>query len=177
VPPPPGPISGNPGLNTSGFDNSGWNYPGIYNSIAQMGLTIVAENVLIVDANSKWVNTGINVNPGEQIWIDSRANGNWQINQCPVMDANGYPPNTSSLAPYLVDQSASIGELIGCVGTPPSVPPSSGGITSQQFFAVGDTLMNFPVTGTGVVSMQINDNDCHTTSGTGLQEVRIIVTR
>jgi hypothetical protein len=93
------------------------------------------------------------------------------------MDANGYAPNNTSLASCLTDKDAAIGSLIGCVGTPPTVAPESGGVSSPQFFGVGDTLMNFPVTGTGVLSMQINDNDCHSTSGTGQQEVRVIVTR
>jgi hypothetical protein len=171
VPIPPGTIVS--ASNLSGFDNSGWNYPGIYDAIARAGQTIVAENVLIVDANAPWVTTGITVSPGETIWLDTRANGVWSTSTTSgLFNANGYP---TGLPQYNVDASAVQGALIGCVGTPPVVAVASGGINSPQFFVAGQTLTMYPVTGTGTIYLQNNDN--YLPDDMGQQLVRIIITR
>lgn len=66
--------NGNGGVSNVG----GWNYPNLYQMIADAGQTVVDEDVLQVFANNpNWTVTDLNVQPGDKIWIDYRADGLW----------------------------------------------------------------------------------------------------
>ncbi|HEY9715716.1 MAG TPA: hypothetical protein V6C72_19735 [Chroococcales cyanobacterium] len=159
-----------PGAN-NGMEMSGWNYPQIYQQIAAAGQKIVAENVIIVNGTDNWISTGINVSPGETLWIDSRADGDWSTSPTQTLfDATGVIGTDQNR----VLSTAQIGSLIGAVGTPPVTAVASGGTTSPNLFAVGKTLTMYPVAGTGVVSMMINDD--YRSDNSGQQFVRVIAT-
>jgi hypothetical protein len=156
-----------------GLDNSGWNYPGIYDAIKAAGQTVVAENVLVVKGTDDWVNTGLNVNPGQTVWVDSRADGAWSNNPGPkTFDANG---EANGMTAWKVYSGAYAGALIGCIGPPPTTTAQTGPINSSQLFSIGKTLTSHPVTGSGQISLMINDN--YRPNNQGLQVVRIIITQ
>ena len=156
-----------------GLNNSGWNYPNIYDAIAQAGQKVLAENVLIVKGTDDWVNTGLNVSPGQIVWVDSRADGAWSNNPGPTtFDANG---EANGMAAWKVFSGAYPGALIGCIGLPPATTAATGALSSSQLFGVGKTLTSHPVTGSGAISLMINDN--YRPNNQGLQVVRIIITQ
>ena len=122
-------------------------------------------NVFIVQAvNPNWTSAGVNVGNGQRIWVDTQSIGLWDaypVGIYPPGDANRfyyiYPGYTYALdtAPNL-----SPGALVGKVGT------------NTPFF-VGDVLVNYALSGTGPLSMIINDS--YYPDNTGAQMVRVIV--
>ena len=61
-------------------DALSWNNPNVYNQIAGTGETIVAQTVITVYGNGNgFTPTNINVNPGENLWIDTHAAGAWGV--------------------------------------------------------------------------------------------------
>lgn len=123
---------------------SGWNYPNIYAMIAAAGQTVVDEDVLRVFGNNAyWTPTTLNVQQGDKIWIDYRADGVWSIspvNLRPTTDANGYQNEPNSA--FGIKYGAMIGRL-GAGGTP---------------FFLGKQQWNFTPPGNGTFYLAMNDD-------------------
>ncbi len=65
-------------ISVAGQTTEPWNRPKIYEEIESSGQKIVDHTVIQVPANnSGWTYSGINVAPGQQVWIDFRADGVW----------------------------------------------------------------------------------------------------
>ena len=77
-----------------GTNSSGWRNPQIYQLIATAGKTIVQENVVtIYGFDQNWGSggyTGVTVNAGEQVWLDTQAEGDWTL-----YGAYGYTTETT----------------------------------------------------------------------------------
>jgi hypothetical protein len=178
-----------------------WRDPAIFTQIAAAGKTVVTVNVVVVPATANptnplnpWYPTGITVQPGQTVWIDTQATGSWGWPPTPPWsgvssDANGVAGRAGPLDGQLNDMM-----LIGYVGAnppPPQIPyvgwncPPSGIPTngvpgsiyplgSPNFIPSGNTLLNYPITLSGPISLASNDD---TTGDTGSQMVRIIITQ
>lgn len=159
------------GLETPGTltecTDSGWNYPQIYQLIAAAGQTVIEEDVLQVYANnSDWTDTGIEVQPGQKVWIDLRSDGTWTLfggagSKIPYVDADGYGGNTCG--PW----GLTTGILMGRMG-------------SNTPFEVGRFELNLAPPGTGRLALQMNDYGNglpQHSDNSGMQTVRIIVTQ
>jgi hypothetical protein len=76
---------------------SAWNYPQIYQLIEANGQTVVETNVFQVYCdNYIYTDSGVSVTAGEQVWLDTTANGQWDVwPGCPYGDltctADGNP--------------------------------------------------------------------------------------
>ncbi|MGH9550549.1 MAG: hypothetical protein ACRD3W_14310, partial [Terriglobales bacterium] len=147
----------------NGIDDSGWNYPDIYRVIKRAGQTIVDQDVLQVPAkDANWTGTTIVVQPGEKLWIDLRSTGQWTTwtGVRPLTDANGatfLPPDGP--APNVPE-----GTLVAKVGTGPA-------------FKVGTSFMNYAPGQSGKVQLIDNDQANAYNDNSGVQTVRIILTR
>ena len=163
--------------------NATWRNPGVFKEIQALGQTVVTLNVVMVPAATTgsplnpWVNTGLIVQPGQMVWIDTQAQGTWN-----GLDANGNPnPPFGPIDGLLPNMS-----LIGWAGAnPPQFPfagwnwlkPKKTLIDAQgapNFIPSGNSLLNYPVTIPGPISLAVNDD---TLGDTGYQVVRIIVTQ
>ncbi len=187
-------ISRNTGVEVPGelteTSDSGWNYPGLYNLISQSGQKVLNENVLLVNATDNWVYAGVNANPGQTIWIDTRAVGRWAAagsgtNPHEADGDQGAPDGPNGIATGTVtglgriffNDSALWGSLIGFVGsTPPYPQVGQPGLTLAQnpgLFAANKTMFNYTPTTSGPVNFIIND----TLRGdnVGLMSVRVII--
>lgn len=162
-------LAANSGINTPGQlddgSGSGWNYPNIYQLIANAGETVVAENVIIVQANNpNWTPTGLTVSPGCKVWIDSRANGQWTfLTTAPTFySANGDPSNINATG-------FPTGALLGNVGS--------------STFMLGTSKLNYQLPSSGPMGVAMNDdagpgaNRPGYIGNRGEQVVRIIVAR
>jgi hypothetical protein len=153
--------------NFSGILQSGWDLPNIYELIAAAGQTPVSEQVVVVDANNwQWTDTGINVGPGQKVWLDLRADGSWtnKSSGIPMSDANGIPEPFQNT---FVDPNAGAAALIGKVGS------------STPFF-VGTSFQNYAPGSVGEVSLICNDTPNSPSSyvdNVGKQTVRVILTQ
>lgn len=162
--PMPPPVSTNSNSGSGGKSGAGeecgWNYPNIYQLIAAAGQTVVEEEVLQVYANNwTFTNTGIDVVPGQKVWIDLRSDGLW--NYSPgggMMDADG---NQFGLKGSICPMSP-LGMLVGKfdAGLP---------------FPVGRFQLNLAPPGTG--RLHLSQNHAGAGVGEGAQTVRIIVTQ
>ncbi len=153
----------------AGPDGSGWNFPGIYEAIKAEGQVVVTQDVLQVLANNgNWTQTSVNVGPGQTVWLDTRAAGQWTVlgNSTYLTDANGYPANSTWLKPTQPSlvPSVSWASLVGKVG-------------ANQPFKVGNTLTNYAINQTGNLTLIVNDTPGSYGDNAGLQTVRVIVTR
>jgi len=156
------------GVNTAQAGTNTWRNPTIYEQIQAAGETIVSENVFIVQANnSNWTSSGLNVQPGQKVWVDTQALGVWGPDGTTFKyDANGGP--TSEWSPYYFNvplqvlnlPMASLVGKVGATGTP---------------FLVGNDQYNYPCSGSGNLSMIFNDYLTLYKNSTGLQLVRVIV--
>ncbi len=148
-----------------GLAGSGWNNPNIYDQIKAAGETVVAEEVVVVQAvNANWTPTTLTVTPGEKVWIDTRSDGIWTTalgGSSPATDANGYPFTTPDPGANAPNQpiSALVGKL-GTSGTP---------------FLLGVSRLNYPPAGTGMFSMVFNDDLAGYFNNGGAQMVRVII--
>lgn len=147
-----------------GSDGSGWNNPSIYDQIKAAGETIIAQEVVEVQANNNnYAPTTITVSPGQKIWIDTRADGVWSTSAGadPNINANGY--NYSP--PFYMCPSAPAGSLIGKLAG-----------TGSPFF-LGVDKFNYPPAGTGTLGLMINDGSDPTcySDNSGVQIVRVIL--
>ncbi len=170
--PPPSPIT--------------WRNPNIFQQIQNAGQTVVNVAVVNVQANYNqsagappggWVNTGVTLQAGQNVWLDTQATGNWG---CPDgspsgEDAKGTPGTLNNYASYDLDYNNMY--LLGYIGTPPILPYgfSSGGTKGDPHFVPsGNFLLNYPVKFSGPLSMGCNDNQL---DDFGSQMVRIIITQ
>lgn len=77
----PGPLLQTQGPRPTQADVGGWNHPDIYEAIKAAGQKVIAQDVVIVEANnSHWTPTSLDVPEGAKVWIDYRADGNWSTN-------------------------------------------------------------------------------------------------
>lgn len=145
-----------------------WNHPDLYQLIADAGETIVATAVVVVQANNpNWTPTNLTVAPGQKVWIDTRADGQWtQQPGLPATDADGVQGAQFIADKYAVLPGVPNGALIGSLG---------GG---SPFF-LGVSQLNYPPSGSGTFSMMMNGYQTDSPSGyasyTGAQTVRVIV--
>jgi hypothetical protein len=162
-----------------------WRDPAIGSAIGVAGQTIVAQKVVSVLADAPWVDTGLTLIPGENLWADTRSDGRWCGNPkyFPYSDADGlavYP------GAYRLYSGAPVESLISFIGgVPPDVPEVSvsasaksggaGGITRPGLIAVGDTLLNFAPSTAGRIWLRNNDNTNYY-SDVGRQIVKVIIT-
>jgi len=152
---------------------STWRTPTIYQMIQAAGETIVSVNVVMVNANSyNLTPTGLAVQPGEKIWIDTQAIGVWNIwpGTSPNIDANGYSNSALFPKPYLYySPTSTIGSLLGQLGA------------SGTPFYLGDDKYNLPTPGSGALGLICNDYKENIASqyddNTGTQMVRVIITQ
>jgi hypothetical protein len=170
----------------AGANQSDWNFPSIYDQIQAAGQTVVSENVITVQANygpligpktGGWVNSGITVQSGQKVWLDSQAVGTWgclRLPGNPALDAKGMqPPLLNGKGNYDLDLSAFM--LIGYVGNPPIQPYNGQGLGrhgDSRFIPSGDLLLNYPINYSGQIYLGCNDNQA---SDWGSQTVRVII--
>jgi hypothetical protein len=149
---------------------SAWRTPNIYQMIANNGQTIVTQNVFVLQASApSMVPSGVNIAAGQQVYIDTQAVGQWDIEAwdgVPYTDANGVSASGGPLT---------YGGIYGSYGVPNS--GLAGQIGTGTPFLVGDTLLNYPCNSTGMLSMQCNDSGAANaySDNTGAQVVRVIV--
>lgn len=185
----------NPGSQPAGVQaaNTGWRYPNIYQYIYNQSETVLSESVVTVTANSHWVDTGLSMAYGQQVYVDSRADGSWSWNAAdfPFTDANGITASDTPTAAEQVaadmtghplsaaelDTSANPGALIGYVGSTAPEPQCYVAISQTGLFLAGDTMLNYaPPPGiSGHIWLRNNDN-CNGVD-VGTQIVRIIITQ
>ncbi len=164
-------VSSNPG-SANPPTPSTWRTPNIYELIQQQGLSVISSNVVLVPANdSNLTPTGLLVQPGDQIWIDTQAVGVWNLwpGTTTTTDANGYP-NTSTLFPwypwYYYMPTAPMGSLLGQLSA------------SASPFYLGDDQYNLPPPSSGNLGLICNDYAGVKNSyadNTGSQMVRVII--
>ena len=161
-----------------------WRTPNIYQLIQNSGQTVLSENVFVVPCitadtpNNGWIASGVSIQSGQNVWIDTQAVGTWTtaLNVSPPTDANGESTWTQTWI-WAIDNVAPGGALIGWIGTnPPFVARASGGLPgASNMFSAGDTTLNYAPTTSGPLYMIVNDN--WRPDNDGEQMVRIIVTR
>ena len=116
----------------------GWNFPGIYQSIASQGQTIVSQNIFMVYGQEPgWTDSHIVVKPNEIVWIDTHSDGAWgnqtaetayNMNNygSPTFGANGLGQNSKGM---LIGTTSGGAADWGCLmgftgGVPPTTPTS-----------------------------------------------------
>ncbi len=168
--------------------NITWRNPGIFEQIAAAGQTVVNVNVLTVQAdygttvgaaNGGWVSSGITVQPGQMVWLDTQATGNWgTLATGTQYDANGGVLDAATTAggDGRIDGATKYYTLIGWVGSPPILPYGHTNMqtTNPKFIVAGNTLLNYLVTQPGNIMLANNDNQI---DDFGSQMVRVIVTQ
>jgi hypothetical protein len=169
-------------------NNAIWRTPDIFAKIAAAGQSVVTVNVIEVPAQvptasplNPWYATGITVQPGQTVWIDTQAVGAWGWNSLSA-DANGLLPMSTGVIDGLLPDMM----LIGWVGAYPPLYPYAGFNPSlgapcviapnggPNFIPSGNSLINYPITTPGPLSLACNDDDC---GDYGYQMVRVIITR
>ena len=125
---------------------SSWNEPTIYEKIKAAGQTIVAENVVTVRAdNNLWTPIDVpDIQPGQKIWIDYRADGSW--NTVPTFGPDNYQDiftDADGLS-SITTHGYPLGAMLGRVGT--NTP-----------FLLGKQQWNLTPPGTGKFYMICND--------------------
>jgi hypothetical protein len=162
-----------------------WRDPTIASAIGAAGQRVLSEKIVTVAADAPWVDSGLSIVAGQRLWVDTRSDGKWSGNPryFPYSDANGLPVYPGA---YRVDANAQVDSLIGFIGdTPVNAPEVSvgasaqpggpGGTTNPGFVAIGDTLVNFAPSTTGMMWLRNNDNTNYY-SDVGHQIVKVIVT-
>ncbi len=161
----------------SDLSNSNWQNPNIYQQIHNAGETVVAEDVVIVNANN-WlftpVDPHITVNPSEKLWVDYWCNGSWSVqNQPGSSDANGYAGTHVGIGDTA---NLPVGAMVGKIGT------------GNPVFYVGNHT-DIQLQNTGPLSLCINwapflNGNLNITNGQqffannkGQMMVRVIITR
>jgi len=145
----------------NGVDESGWNNPNIYNQIAAAGQTVIATQVLQVNANNpNWTNTNISVGAEEKLWLDLQSNGLWSTGSGPMVNANG---DGGTVIGGPDSQPGAGGMLVGRVGT-------------NSAFEVGMTFENYAPNQTGLFALIENDKVGYYQDNVGVQTVRVILT-
>ena len=164
--------SGQSASNSSNSSNvqasNQWRDANISQEITSANEKIVKSNKVTVSAAVDWVNTGLQVNAGQHVWITTDTSYKWSGNPqyFGYSDANGgkeYPGG------YKVDANANVLSLIGFVGASPvQVPEQSidagapaggpGGVSDPGLFEPGNTIKDFTPKLSGIVWLRNNDN-------------------
>jgi hypothetical protein len=147
--------------------SSTWRDPSIYSQIQAAGQSIISENVVLVQANNpNWTPTGLTINPGDSVYIDTQAVGQWNcgLPNYQWLDANGYGSLSGSSSTCPNCPGASLDGKIGATGTP---------------FFLGNEKLNYPPpsSNSGTFSMVFNDLVGEFNDNQGAQEVRVIIVR
>jgi hypothetical protein len=165
--------------------NVTWRNPAIFQAIQNAGQTVVTVAVVQVQANYNqsanappggWVNTGITIQSGQNVWLDTQATGIWN-NAAYTSDANGQPGTAANGWGGNIDPNVNNGMLIGWTGPNPPILPyghSNAGPASTRYIPSGNTLLNFPDNYSGTIWLACNDNQA---GDWGSQMVRIIITQ
>ncbi len=104
-----------------------------------------------VYANESWANAGINVNPGDLIWVGSE--GGWKVSSSyELVDWKGYTCNTTTA--YNLNNNFPLGSLLYRVR----------GSSNQDGFALNDSKHG-RIDSKGRLEFIINDNDRHNNEG------------
>jgi len=169
-----------------------WRDPGIFQAIRNAGHTVLSVNVVNVPACptdptnngssgfvSQWISSGVTVQTGQQVWIDTNATGTWEFSGFTPLDANGDPSGQMNGGSGNVWMGAASFALVGYVGNPPPNMPMDHQYmalpaNAPGFLLAGDTMLNCPITRPGTVWLTCNDNQA---GDMGNQFVRIIVTQ
>jgi len=131
--------------------NVTWRDPGIFQQIANAGESVVSVTVVTVECdNPNWTPSGVQIKPGEKIWIDTQAVGQWWTPGLPVRDANGIPNDPG--CPGVECPSANFNSLVGVIGVTGPIKAN----TPNSFF-LGNQQYNYPPNGTGMFSMANNN--------------------
>ena len=144
-----------------------WRDPTIFQQIQAAGETVQSVNVVIVQAtNPNWTPAGVNLHPGQKIWIATQAIGMWKwdavTSTSPLTDANGSSTEMASAeGSDFKDENAPVGSLVGEFGT-------------TNPFMVGNTLINYSPQNSGAFGLCMNDASTYT-DNVGAQMVRVIV--
>jgi hypothetical protein len=163
-----------------GTNGSGWRNPQIYQEIANAGETIVQENVVIVEAaNPNWTSSGVTVQAGDQVWLDTQAQGTWLTDtledQSTLANLGGNIPAPASNAfgilnttdangsPTMLYKGLPMGALVGQMG-------------SGNPFLLGIQQTNLAPPGSGPLNLAAN-SDFNNYCNSGAVTVRIIVTQ
>jgi hypothetical protein len=157
-------VASNPG-NTPPPTSDTWRTPDIFQQIQKAGESVVSVNVVSVPAKQAFLgqltSTGLNILPGQKIWIDTQSVGIWQT--APSYgnaDANGYAGMFFGDA---VSPRLTYGALLGQIGT-----------NGSPFF-LGDDKLNYPPVGAGTIFLTMNQCSNQYMNGVGYQMVRVIV--
>ena len=70
-----------PGTLTDPFGSS-WNNPMLYDKLDDLGLSVIDEAVLTISAdNPDWTHTAVTAMPGDTIYVDYHADGQWTVGE------------------------------------------------------------------------------------------------
>jgi hypothetical protein len=144
-----------------------WNRPKIYEEIEAAGQNVVGHTVVIVDAqNATWTDTGLTVNPGQTVWLDFRADGQWGgSSNMADLTADGYFANTNYTTSiyqaytYNLVGAVSPKEPLIKINNPRGGSLSAPGLTVPYDFTVGSELYKYRPTKTGALMLGFNDID------------------
>jgi hypothetical protein len=163
--------------------NITWRTPNIFQQIQNAGQTVVTVAVVQVQANYNqasgappggWVNTGITIQAGQNVWLDTQATGIWN-NAAVTSDANGAPGTIGYGSSIDINEPNAM--LIGWTGSNPPIlayDHMTGAMSSSNFIPSGDTLINYSDKTSGPIWLACNDNQA---GDWGSQMVRIIITQ
>jgi len=106
-----------------------WRNPNIFQQIQNNGRTVLSVNVVVVSPNNpNWTPAGVQVLPGQEIYIDTQAVGTWASPGLAAYDANGIPNSVNTNAPYECP-TANFAALVGVLGGTGPIQPN----TPKQF--------------------------------------------
>ncbi|HEY9787280.1 MAG TPA: hypothetical protein V6D17_17955 [Candidatus Obscuribacterales bacterium] len=157
---------------------SGWNYPNLYQMIEAAGQVVVASTVLQVPANKgSLTDTTLTVAPGQRLWFDFKADGQWSFEPGRFTDADGsyglYGNRGTSVQWNSSFPAGDFtqGSLVGHIITPGEAYASPG-----SFFFVGKDKRDYEPKTSGSVALMMNDSFNSFHDNEGVLTVRIVVT-
>lgn len=125
-----------------------WSRPHIYQEIETSGSHIVDHTVVQVKANNaRWTDTGLTVKPGQTVWIDFRADGNWGPLSMPKLTADGMIQDHSGFHSNQIMYN-----LIGSIS-----PKSTFIYRADSYFVAGTQLYKYVPSKTGPLFLGFYD--------------------
>ncbi len=131
-----------------------WNRPHLYDEIQASGQAIVDHAVVQVNAkNPQWTDTGLVVNPGQMVWIDFRADGEWSS-----LGQSGFTADGEEI----LDGTTLVQNfnLMGAVGPQMSSitnAAANNSVRADSTFVVGSSKYKFRPSKTGGLMLGLND--------------------
>lgn len=162
------PVNPKAGMNSPSPTDGSWNYPTLYQAIEAAGKKVVSEDVLVVDSNNpNWTISSAVCASGQQVWIDTHADGQWLVGpEGGMTNANGVSPAVYQLWDGMnLDTGWQVGSLLSQVGQ------------SGPVFLAGETLLNYQASSAGPVQFKVNDYTNEYGDNVGTMTVRVIVTQ